>query len=320
MPPHSIWTLIVALALGATSAHAASLTLRDGAVLLSTSDRETWVNRARCVCDAALSVAVDLSGYTSGTRAALVVGKSCLDSDSAIASSCRTLWSGSVGRDTTRTVDARAADLAGGCSVDDTTVTLSLLVDPEDDDTWTSATSLTLGVDTSAPRAPVRDRLTAGEGLVEVSFAAASAQDDDDMNVRYQVLCSTERGEVALTNAPAAAFSSPWDLCADPDSDEGLREAFVCSEATEGTSSVTVTGLVDGQSYVFSVVAVDAQGNASARTTLGRATPAKEEDYWERYRRSGGLADGTGCSAAPPSELLGLIAVAALALARRTRR
>lgn len=309
----------LAAASGAHAAHAASITLRDGDVLLTTADRETWVNRARCVCGANLSVTLDLSDYSSDTRAALVVGKSCLDSESAIASSCRTLWSGKVGSDTTRTVDASAADLAGSCAVDDTTLTLSIVVDPEDDDTWTSATSLTLGVDTTAPSAPKKDSLKAGESLVEASYTAAKDADDEE-GLRYQVLCSTEAGEVALDDAPEAVFTSPWDLCADADSDEGLREAFVCGEASEGTASVTITGLVNGQAYVFSVVAVDAQGNASARTSLGRATPSKEEDYWERYQRSGGLADGTGCSAAPGGEVLALGAVVALAGLRRARR
>src|SRR5262249_39665714 len=75
--------------------------------------------------------------------------------------------------------------------------------------------------------------------------------------------------------------------------------ADVCADAQEGTASVTVQDLTNGEAYSFWVVSIDEAKNASEPVLVGEATPAPEEDFWERYQRSGGSADGGGCTTLP---------------------
>lgn len=306
--------LLLALVLP-TTAFADPLTLRDGETLLTAADRTTWLGHARCTCGEKLSVTLDLSALTSGSRVALVAGKSCITTDLRIATTCRTLWDDTVSSDRSVTVDVAADEVAGSCDVD-TTLDLSLLVDAEDEDQWTAAAALELGVDTEAPSAPTGGSVTAGERLAEVAF---EVDEDEDDATLYQVLCTTSStGEPALDDPPEAGFTSAWDRCAA--GDETLVAAHVCAEAQTGAASVTVTGLTNGIEYTFAVVAIDASGNASAPRTVGRATPATEEDLWERYQRSGGLASGTGCQAVGGGELAALALIAAVALGRKAVR
>ncbi len=313
--------LILLAAAPPLSARADVLTLRDGDTLLSTTDLTTWLDRARCLCGEALGVTVDLSAVAVGSEVALVAGKSCITSEQRISESCRTLWSGTrASGTTTRQLDAAADAIAGGCSGADTDVTLSLLVDEADADQWTSAVALTIHVDTARPAAPTGGTLVAGEKLIEVAFEAADDEDDDEV-LRYQVLC-TRGGVAGKEDPPEAAFDGAWDRCALDGEDEELVAAHACADAEEGTASVTVTGLTDGLTYEVSVVAIDASGNPSTRRVIGRATPAAEEDLWERYLRSGGAADGSGCQAVRGAGLDALLVVvaAALALARGRAR
>ncbi len=281
------------LTLAPWAAGADVIVLKDEGRLLSASERETWLNRARCVCGTALSVELDLSALDSRGRAALVAGKSCITSDRRISDSCRTLWSGAPasGDSTTHTVQTSADEIAGDCSGVDSSLDLALIFDASDDDQWSAVTSLPLGVDTERPAAPTGVKAVAGEGLAEIAF---SGSDDTDVS-RYQVLCTTAAGEAALSDPPAASFDAPGDRCGDT-SDEGIRATWVCAEASEGSASVTVTGLRDHQSYRFWVVAIDGHQNPSLLSNVSTATPAPEEDLWERYQRSGGTADGSGCS------------------------
>lgn len=301
-------------------AHAATLELREGDALLGDADRSTWLGWARCTCDAALELTVDLSGLTSGTVVAVVVGKSCLTSDAELDDDCTVLARSTVGSKTSLVLDVGASTLADGCAGTETTRSIFAYVDPQDDDTFTAYASLSLGVDTERPTAPAKAALTPGEGLVEVAFAEGD-EDDDDV-LEYQVLAVRADGQPVSSSPPDAAFTSAYDLCAADGADALLAEAYVVSAASASTDSVTVTGLTNGVTYTFSVVAIDTFGNPSARTVLGDATPSAEEDFWERYKRSGGQAEGAGCSAtggaAPrsPSDVLAALLPLLLPLAR----
>ena len=68
-------TLLLFL-LSPAAASADVIVLKDEGRLLSASERETWLNRARCACGAALDVVLDLSALDASGRAALVAGKS----------------------------------------------------------------------------------------------------------------------------------------------------------------------------------------------------------------------------------------------------
>jgi len=95
-----------------------------------------------------------------------------------------------------------------------------------------------------------------------------------------------------------------------------LDPRFVCSSSQSGAGSISVGGLQDDVEYRFYAVAIDDARNPSEPVELGTATPAKEEDLWERYKRSGGQAGG-GCQLGgvtpigivAPLLLLGLVAL-----------
>lgn len=310
-------TLLLFL-LSPAAASADVIVLKDEGRLLSASERETWLNRARCACGAALDVVLDLSALDASGRAALVAGKSCITSDRRISDGCRTLWRGAPdsGGSTTHTVQTSADEIVGDCSGDDTSMDLALIFDAKDEDQWSAVTSVALAVDTERPAAPTGVKAVAGEGLAEVAF---SGSDDTDIS-GYQVLCTTAAGEAALADPPTAGFDASGDRCGDT-SDEGVRAAWVCAEATEGSASVTVTGLRDHQRYLFRVVAIDGHHNPSLLSNVSAATPSPEEDLWERYQRSGGNADGVGCSSvgAPGASGLLLLILTALVVTASRR-
>lgn len=294
-----------------TASSADVIVLKDEGRLLSAAERETWLNRSRCACGVALDVVLELGALDTGGRAALVAGKSCITSDKRISDSCRTLWSGAPasGESTTHTIRTSADEIAGDCGGDDTSLDLALIFDVNDEDQWSAVASLALPVDTERPAAPTSVKAVAGEGLAEVAF---SGSDDTDIS-GYQVLCTTAAGQAALADPPTAGFDASSDRCGDG-TDEGVRAAWVCAEATEGSASVTVTGLNDHQRYSFWVVAFDGHHNPSLLSNVSQATPSPEEDLWERYQRSGGTADGVGCSSVGPPGASGLVLLVLTAL------
>lgn len=295
---------------------AESLRLSDGDELLGTTVLATWLNHARCVCDEALTATVDVTGLSSTGRVALVIGKSCVTSDDELSDACRVLWDERVGSaKSDREVSLGAEELAGGCADEETTLTLSLVYDADDADEWTALAEVDLGVDTNRPAAPRGAQVVAGEGLAEVAFSAGEDDDESD-DLKYQVLC-TAGSAAGLARPPKAAFDSAVERCG-ADGDAALVAANVCAEANTGSASVTVAGLDDGTTYTFSVVAIDAAGNPSKRVVVGDATPAPEEDFWERYKRSGGSASGCSTSGAPGAEAC-LLLVLAVALLRGSR-
>lgn len=75
-----------------------------------------------------------------------------------------------------------------------------------------------------------------------------------------------------------------------------LSKRYVCGETSATNREIVVKSLQNGTTYRFYLVAVDMSGNASEPVCVGEATPAAEEDFWERYRRSGGKARGCGLS------------------------
>ena len=285
--------------LAALPASAAPIVLREGDRLLTDAERLEWINVARCSCDSELTIALDLSSLAQTGNAALVAGKSCLTTENRISSSCRIVWDGTIDTET-HTLKVTASELAGSCAATETKIDLTLFVDAEDEDVWTSATTMSIGVDTKPPSAPEKGDVVAGEGLAEVSF-----ETDEKKAVQHQVLCTTLAGGAVLDDPPEAVFDSELERCGQGD---GLLAArFVCAEASDGTASVTVLGLTDHVAYRFAMVSVDDAGNPSSVTTIGEATPSPEQDFWERYQQGGGDADGTGCQTASPGILWGLL-------------
>jgi hypothetical protein len=72
-----------------------------------------------------------------------------------------------------------------------------------------------------------------------------------------------------------------------------LDPAYICSpQISPSETSKRISGLVNGENYHFTVLSVDAYGNATASERID-GTPQPTEDLWRRYRDAGG--GGGGC-------------------------
>ncbi|MCX4243377.1 MYXO-CTERM sorting domain-containing protein [Paraliomyxa miuraensis] len=73
---------------------------------------------------------------------------------------------------------------------------------------------------------------------------------------------------------------------------------YVCSEHISGTGTTAeISGLENGQTYEFLVVAYDAAGNPKVVSEVLTATPIETRDFWEQCEQQGDLCgDGGFCS------------------------
>jgi hypothetical protein len=260
----------------------------DGTTL-SESDLADAMNLAGCRCGRALQVVFDFThaGTEGGLR--VLTGRGCVDDEGALDTTCRTLARLRLeSADSAVTLSTDVDAVLGGCDADEGDDTLYVVADVDDQDVWTELASLAFPRDTDPPDAPTGGAVVAGETLAEVAY---TLDDDAETSTRYQVLCKAD-GEAVFTSPPTAAFTSAEDECG---ATGDVKAAYVCAKATTGADSVTVTGLTDGVTYSFWVVAVDDAGNPSKAVAVGTATPAAEEDLFERYKAAGGVADGGHC-------------------------
>jgi hypothetical protein len=103
----------------------------------------------------------------------------------------------------------------------------------------------------------------------------------------------------------------------DPNDDSQLAQ-YACSPfLSVGTSRYTVSGLTNGSSYRFAVVAQDTSGNRSTPSSFtGCVSPEQVTDFWEHYRNSPGNPAAPGaCSVRPNSTRSRGALFAAIALA-----
>jgi len=106
-----------------------------------------------------------------------------------------------------------------------------------------------------------------------------------------------------------------------------IDPAYICGTfAGNNTNQATITGLKDGVNYTIAVAGSDAYGNSGPLSNPQCGVPVPVDDFWKRYRESGGLAGGGFCAlqaVGMPVEasIFGLTgAFAAIALARRRQR
>jgi hypothetical protein len=94
-----------------------------------------------------------------------------------------------------------------------------------------------------------------------------------------------------VTDSGVAFSCSSAALPADfePNDDSHLAQ-YACSGLLGvGSNRFTVSGLVNGESYRFAVIAQDNAGNRSLASSLTPCvTPEEVTDFWERYERSAG--------------------------------
>jgi hypothetical protein len=69
---------------------------------------------------------------------------------------------------------------------------------------------------------------------------------------------------------------------------------------TLDTSTGTIQGLQNGNTYDVRAYAVDAAGNQSGYSDTVSATPLHSTGFWEAYRRAGGEAQGCAAAGAAP--------------------
>ena len=76
-----------------------------------------------------------------------------------------------------------------------------------------------------------------------------------------------------------------------------IDPAYICgSFAGNNTNQATVTGLKNQVNYTIAVAGSDAFGNAGPLSTPMCGVPVPVDDFWKRYRESGGLAGGGFCA------------------------
>jgi hypothetical protein len=261
--------------------------ISDGGRILTDAEVKTFINAARCACDANFEIQFDVTSIDEDGSLVVAHGKRCIDSESRLSDSCDVLWRGDLSGLQIVELEVAASEVAD-CTGDSSTDSVIVLADPNDEDIWQELATLELPVDTEPPPAPENAKTLGGEELAEVVFERPKSEE----KIQYQVLCERS-GEPVLDDPPDAAFVSAKDLCGGEPA--VLSERFVCAEASGGTDSVTVLGLENGQTYQFYAITVDAFGNASELARAGEATPSPELDLWEVYKKNGGHADGGHC-------------------------
>lgn len=91
-------------------------------------------------------------------------------------------------------------------------------------------------------------------------------------------------------------------------------------------TSLTLTGLTNGDTYTVAVTSIDGSGNIGPISTQVCGKPAPTNDYWKTYKKDNGgangctLESGDGNGSDAPVFALGLVATAAAFIRRRTRR
>ncbi len=272
-------------------ASAQQLKLESEGSLLTAQTLQTFLNRSRCLCETPIDVSFDAGGALGAM--AVVAGDRCIDSEQRISDSCRVLWSRSDASEQLVSFQTTAKGIVGECTETKGDLKLWILQDALDEDSWVSLVELTLAYDMDPPGEPKKAAVVAGEGLVEVAFEAPS----EETGLRYQVLCQDAFGQAVFAEPEEPVFTSAACGAEVSTSTSAIAPdpAMVCAKSKSSPASVTVLGLENGQSYSFYVVSVDLFGNASLAAKVGEATPAPEEDLWERYKRAGGAEDGGYC-------------------------
>lgn len=153
---------------------------------------------------------------------------------------------------------------------------------------------------------------TTDAGMTDVGTVDASDSGDD---AGLSDVVTTMDASTEPTSCASAVFPTNFE----PNDDTQLNQ-YACSPLLPtGSNRRTITGLANGQSYRFAVVAQDNAGNRSVVSSLTPCvSPEEVTDFWEHYQRTTGMNGAAvgACSAAPVGAVSGLGAtVAGLLLA-----
>jgi hypothetical protein len=208
------------------------------------------------------------------------------------------------------------------CKTVEQSVKIWLLVDGDSNGTFeyyktidvptTTANAMTTEVktvDTLTPPVPSNLRAQSGEESIQISW---DAPDNTDAVYLYQALCMDEEGVPAAS--VNAQYQTTLEICgADPgitlnpiDSGGGapvpevpaefknLDTRFVCGEATQTATSLTIKGAKNGKSYRVALLVMDRYGNVAGSYFNQTVVPQPVTDLWEDLHDRDSAIDG-GC-------------------------
>jgi hypothetical protein len=281
----------------------------------------------RCNCPATLSAALqitsqgqtDIGSSTIGVN--FLLGANCLASPSSCLSVGKVTFSATQSTDSptfdSSLVFQSAADSSSvSCGSLTTGATTLWAVMTQDGVALNFSPTMALAIITGTAKPPTAvTALPANQGL-QVSWTPPS---DTSLVAGYQVLCLPRPAAAAtagyescgLVSVTGAAVLTPADV------------TQVCSaEVSATTTSVHLTGLVNGTSYTVAVVAIDPSGGVSVPSPSVVAMPQPTKGFYEKYKEAGGTA--TGCSLAsggsPWWMCVGLAALLGIGWRGRRRR
>jgi len=285
--------LVVAVALAPGRARADQLTITE-------TDGDGIINIAECKGTTAdgLTFAWTVSLAASGGNYRLLASDTsgCSTSSSSgaivktLATQDVTSTSGSHPASGTVGVAKLLQSLGISCVGSATAVYFCLVYTPPSSSS-TTTTTLVGGVeiDLTVPPAPIAATPEPGDSALHVSWTDGTAD------------TSTE-GTAAKWRIVATAQTDTADT----------HEVTVTSSDT-----ARVGGLTNGVTYDVVVYALTEAGNSSAASNVVSGTPVPVDDFWDLYRKAGGVEAG-GCAAAgAPS--IAVMALGVLALRRRRR-
>lgn len=287
-------TVVATLALAPGLARADQLTVTE-------TDGDSIINIAECKGTAAdnltfaWTVSLAASGGTYRLLASDTSGCSTSSSSDAVTKTLATqdvtTTSGSHPSRGSVGVATVLQSLGISCTGSATTVYFCLVYTPPTSSSST-ATTLVGGVnlDLAVPPAPVAATPAPGDAALYVSWTDGTAD------------TSTE-------GTPAK-----WRIVATAQT--GAKDAHEVTVTSSDTARVG--GLTNGVIYDVVVYALTEGGNASAASNVVSGTPVPVDDFWDLYRKAGGVEAG-GCAAAGGSPFA-VAALAVLALRRRSRR
>lgn len=176
---------------------------------------------------------------------------------------------------------------------------------------------------------------TTEEASTQIVCDDASADDGAATDGDVDANCHEETTEGGTTTSSSnSSCQSPHLTITDggkliPDSDFNAK--YKCGGITgnsgSGATADSVNGapLTNGTQYAVSVAATDALGNVGRLSDPICETPEETNDFWQKYKDSGGQAGGGFCSTSGPgmpigsATVLGVLVAAVVSMTRRRK-
>ena len=258
----------------------------------------------RCLCPDTLSVQLQLtsSGQTdlgnSTVAVNFLLGENCMSTPA----SCVSLGQVSFSSAQTAASPTFSSSLVFQSAADGATVNCASLTAgsttlwallTQDGTALSFAPTMDLPVTSATVEAPTAVTALPGNQDLLVTWVPPS---DTSLVAGYQVLCLPGLASPATTGYESCGLASSSTV-ANPSPADTTQ---VCSaDLPATTTSVRLSGFVNGTPYAVAVIAIDPSGGVSALSPVAQATPAPTLGFLDIYKQDGGAA--TGCSLSPSS-------------------